>query len=153
MKKTALAFFLILFLILIAGFVFGQQECEICPPDMKGGLVPCGRNCDDPDTPENECDPCTICHFFIMIDRWIDRALFLIVPPLAALMIAIGGGMYIFSQGKPEMISQAKKLFTSVIIGLIIIYGAWVIVNTFLTAIGTAEWTGLEKGWWIIKCQ
>lgn len=106
------------------------------------GLVPCGGPGED---------SCTLCHLFVMFDRIIDFLLFRIVPVLAALMIAIGGGMYIISRGDPEMLGRAKKLFTTVVIGLVIIYGAWVIVNTFLTIIGVANWTGL-KTWWEIPC-
>lgn len=123
-----------------------------CPTE---GLVPCG-------TPG--C-PCQFCDFFVMFDRIIDFLLFIIVPSLAALMIAIGGFMYIFahvapaeaisggSKGGPQMLSQAKKLFTSVAFGLLIIYGAWLIVNTFFMMIGVQSWTGLEGGWWQINCN
>ena len=75
---------------------------------------------------------------------------------LAVLMIAIGGFMYIIAfsgaeQG-PQLISRAKSLFSSVVIGLFIAYGAWLIVNLFFTAIGVAEWTGLKEGWFRIEC-
>ena len=106
------------------------------------GLVPCGGPGED---------VCTLCHFFVMLDNIIDFLLFRVVPVLGALMIAIGGVMYIISQGKPEMLSRVKNLFTAIIIGLVIIYGAWLIVNLFLTTIGVAEWTGLGT-WWEISC-
>jgi len=141
MRKTAAVFLLAIFF----SFIF------ILP--VYGGLVPCGLSQDDPDQPGDQTEDCTPCHFFILIDNVIDFLLFKIVPPLAGLMIAIGGGMYIFAFGKPDMISRAKKLFTAVVIGLIIIYGAWVIVNTFLITIGAAQWQGFGQGWWIINCQ
>jgi len=106
------------------------------------GLVPCGGPGED---------VCTLCHFFVMLDNIIDFLLFRVVPVLGALMIAIGGVMYVISQGKPEMLSRVKSLFTAIIIGLVIIYGAWLIVNLFLTTIGVAEWTGLGT-WWEISC-
>jgi len=59
--------------------------------------------------------------------------------------------MYVISQGKPEMLSRVKSLFAAIIIGLVIIYGAWLVVNLFLTTIGVAEWTGLGT-WWEISC-
>ena len=120
-----------------------QSCCPLPPPD--GGLVPCGTTC---------CS-CQLCDFFVMLDRIIDFLLIKIVPPLAALMIAIGGGMYIVSQGNPEMLGRAKKLFTSVVIGLIIIYGAYVIIGLFLMTIGLADgtqggpnWYDIYKSWW-----
>jgi len=87
-----------------------------------------------------------------MLDNVIDFLLIYIVPSLAALMIAIGGGMYIISRGDPEMLSRAKRLFTAIVIGLLIIYGAWLIVNLFLTVIGTTIWQGPGQGWWIFPC-
>jgi len=96
-------------------------------------------------------DSCTFCDIFKMLDRIINFLLFMVIPPLAILMIAIGGGIYIIGQGKPEMLSKAKSLFTSVVIGLIMIYGAWVVVNLFLMLIGINEWTGLRT-WWEIPC-
>jgi len=158
MRKVFAVFFLTVFLLSISSFVFGVCEygdppktCEDCP--VPGGLVPCGRNCDDPTTSKCECEPCRLCDFFVMIDIWIKGLFFMVVPPLAVLMIAIGGWMYFLSQGNPEKIAQAKKLFTAVAFGLLIVYGSWLIVNTFLMTIGVAEWTGLKECWWIISCD
>jgi len=128
-KKIALIVFLGLFFL-----IFNSVQAA--------GLVPCGGPGED---------VCTLCHFFVMLDNIIDFLLFRVVPVLGALMIAIGGVMYIISQGKPEMLSRVKNLFTAIIIGLVIIYGAWLIVNLFLTTIGVAEWTGLGT-WWEISC-
>ncbi len=124
------------------------------------GLVPCG----------GPGDPCTLCDFFVMFDRIIDFLLvptiynnyFPLVPAIGALMLAIGGFMYIFAysgmgemteKGGPKLVGQAKKVFTSVVIGFIIIYGAWLLVGLFFQAIGTSEWTGLREGWWEIECD
>jgi len=139
-------------------------ECPICPLELQGGFVPCGRSCDDPITPDkNECNPCQLCDLFVMLDRIIDFVLFTLVPIIAVLMIVIGGIMYMVAhfggaemlpggaKGGPAMLSQAKKLMTSVVYGLVIIYGAWLIINTFLTIIGVAEWTGLGE-WFEFPC-
>jgi len=127
------------------------------------GLVPCGPGTDKP--------VCEFCDLFVMFDNIIHFLLKNIVPPLAALMIAIGGFMYILAyagpaelleggkKGGPKMLSQAKTLFKSVIFGLLIIYGAWVIIGTFLLAIGLADWTydiyhnWWEKGFFEIECE
>jgi len=123
------------------------------------GLVPCG----------GQGEPvCQLCHFFVLFKNIVDFFLFKIVPPLAALMLAIGGFMYIFAyfggavalpgggKGGPALLSQANKLLTSVVWGLLIIFGAWIFVNTFFMLIGVADWTGLTKGWkegwWQINC-
>ena len=152
-KDITLIILFLLFLILIPGLIKAD------------GLVPCGKNCDIPGTPPDECHPCGLCDIFVMFDRIIDFIMFQIVPSLAVLMIAIGGFMLVVShlggaldlgggkQGGSALVSRAKTIFKSVIIGLFIIYGAWLIVNTFFMMIGVADWTGLRSGWWQINCQ
>ena len=98
-------------------------------------------------------DRCTFCDFFKMLNRILNFILLRIIPAFAALMIAIGGFMYIISRGNPEELARAKKLFTSIGIGLLIIYGAWLIVYAFLLILGGAAWMGLGGNWWIINCQ
>ena len=116
------------------------------------GLVPCG----------GQREPvCQFCHFFVLFKNIVDFFLLKIVPPMAVLMLAIAGIMYIFAHigsgeigGKsgPALLSQANKLLMSVVWGLLIIFGAWIFVNTFFMAIGVADWTGLKAGWWKIDC-
>jgi hypothetical protein len=163
MKKIFLiALFSVIILFSLKSCIFAadQDWCsDLSHEQRSGGIVPCGRSCDDPSTSEDETTPCTICHFFIMLQRIVNFLLFDIVPVLAVLMIAIGGFMYITAfanpagEGSPAMVSKAKSLFSAIVIGLLIIYGAWVIINTFLMLIGVAGWTGLESGWWQINCD
>ncbi|MCD6402518.1 hypothetical protein J7L36_01530 [bacterium] len=115
-----------------------------------GGLVPCGT-IDDPNTPEDESQPCQLCHLFVMINRIVEFVLTNLVPPIAILMLVVGGTIWLTSGGNPEQVASGKKLITSVVIGLIIIFGSWIFLSTFLQIIGVAEWTGL-KTWWEIKC-
>jgi hypothetical protein len=122
---------------------------ESCP--LTGGIVPCGRMRDDPTTIEFENCPCRLCHFLILGDKIIDFILFKIILPLAVLIIVVGGIMFLTAGGIPEKISKAKKLMTTVAIGVLIIFAAWLIVNTILMLIGIADWTNLKE-WWKIEC-
>jgi len=142
MRKISLIFFLaLLFLAFSPNLI------------QAAGLVPCG----------GEGEPvCQLCHFFVMFDNIIDFLLVpcalnggaALVPLVAALMIAIGGFMYILAyaggvEKGPEMISQAKRLFTAVAIGLLIIYGAFLIVGLFFQFIGLNTWTtDIYHTWW-----
>jgi sorbitol-specific phosphotransferase system component IIBC len=135
MKKIFLFFFLV--------FVFltlGQAQAE----EQKQGLVPCGGPGES---------ACTLCDFFQLFKNIVDFVLFKIIPVVAALMLVVGGIMFFLAGGSPETLGKAKKLLTSVIMGLIIVYGAWIFVNTFFMLIGVADWTGLTEGWWKIECQ
>ncbi len=121
---------------------------------IQAGLVPCGLSEDDIEQPGDQTIPCQLCHLFVMLDGIIDFLLIKIVPSLAALMIAIGGFMYIVAYasptgGGPEMLSRAKRLFTAVVFGLLIIYGAFLIIGLVLKFIGLADWTTqIYQNWW-----
>ncbi len=123
---------------------------------FSAGLVPCGPGTDKPS--------CELCDFFVMINNIVKFFLVPdkdinqnvpIVPALAVLMVLIGGFMYILAAaggGGANMISQAKGLFKGVVIGLLVAYGAWIIVDTFLTVLGVSTWQGTGE-WWTINCQ
>ena len=130
------------------------------------GIVPCGKPVNLGGSLSNGtliggtcCEmPCTFCHLFVMLDGAIDFILLKIVPPIAILMLVIGGIMFIlgyFAGGgeeSPKMFGQAKKLITSVFIGLIIMFAAWLIINLFFQFNGVQQWTGLQQGWFQINC-
>jgi len=129
MKKIFVLAFLTLFL--------GTQA-------LAAGLVPCGG--------EGE-DACELCHFFVMGKNIIDAVLIDIIPPIAILFVIIGGTYFILGSGyDPSLISKAKAMFWSVAIGLLIIYGSWLVINLFFATIGVQAWTGLSQGWWQINC-
>ena len=76
-------------------------------------------------------------------------------------IFTLGGFMFYFSGQNPQKAGLGKKILTSALIGFVIIYGSWMIINTVLTAVGVSEWTGLldnpatpeEEGWFRIKCD
>ena len=107
------------------------------------GLVPCGG------PGQSQCQ---FCHLFILFDNIVDFVLFTLVPPIAVLMLVIGGAMLFFAAGNPGKLTDAKSIFSSVIIGLILVYGAWVIAGLFFATIGVSDWTGLESGWFTFNC-
>lgn len=154
MKKIILVILILSFPIAFFSLIPQEVQAQIgCP---EGGLVPCGRDCDDPSTGGiDESRPCQLCHFFIMFDRIVDFIMFTLVPIVAVLMLVIGGIMFFLATGNPGALTQAKSVITSVIVGLIIIYAAWIIVNMFLAVIGVANTNfGISiQNWFIIDCE
>lgn len=154
-KKAFLIVFIVFTFLIPTLARFQEEEPTILEPviveatrirtDCPEGLVPCG-------TPT--C-PCRFCDFFVMLERIVDFILFKIVPPLAILMLVVAGAMFLFSGGNPNTIARAKSLATAVIIGLAIIYGGWLLISLFLTAIGLSKFgmglVGPDK-WFIIEC-
>ena len=113
------------------------------------GLIPCGQREDNPDTDVIETADCTLCHFFILIERILEFVFFKLVPPLALLMLIIGGGMFMLATGDPQKITTARKIITSVLIGIAIIYGSFFLIGLFLQSIGLADWTErIYFDWW-----
>ena len=152
MRKVT--FIILAFLFAVSLFPLAPQTVQaqpaICP---EGGLVPCGRDCDDLSTRGiDESQPCQICHFFVMMDKILDFIFLVLVPAVAVLMLVIGGMMFFFAGGSPQRLEKAKSIITSTITGLVIIFAAWVIINTFFVIIGVNSWTGLESGWFTIDC-
>lgn len=115
-----------------------------------GGLVPCGRKVDDPDTAIDETAPCTLCHFFVLFKRIVDYVTINIIFPLAVLMFVIGGIMLLTATGDPERIRGGKKLLKATVIGLAIALAAWLIVNTIIVLLTPAG--SPFQSWHTINC-
>lgn len=89
------------------------------------GLVPCG------DVGESECN---FCHFFALIQNVIDFFILKIIPPVATIMVVVGGLGYVIGAhtGNEKTGNWGRKVLVSVVVGLFIVYGAWVVINTLL---------------------
>ena len=81
-------------------------------------------------------DPCTFNDFMAMINGVIDFVLFSIVPPIAVVTIVIAAINLMTSSGDPSKLEQAKKTLIWIVLGLVVVYGAWAIVTGFIEALG-----------------
>jgi C1A family cysteine protease len=123
--------------LILVSFSIGRPALAQCP--IENGLVPCGTE---------DC-PCTLCMFFVLIERVIEFLLFRLVPVLAVLMFVIGGILLLVSTGDPAKISTGRRIITSVLIGLAIIYGSYFFIGLILQSIGLAQWTeDIYRTWW-----
>lgn len=116
------------------------------PVCVKPGLVPCG-NYGQPD--------CGICDFFVLAQNIILFILIDIIPPLAALMVAIAGLMLLFTGGNPQRRARARKLLRNIVIGIILAYISFLIINSILAFIapGAEEYFSLTQGGFRIECR
>ncbi|MCF7820733.1 MAG: pilin [Candidatus Pacebacteria bacterium] len=62
--------------------------------------------------------------------------IFGIVGSLTLLMFVIGGVMFLTSGGSPERVAKGKKVITSSIIGLAIVFASYIIIQYVLQALG-----------------
>ncbi|MEK7154260.1 MAG: putative Ig domain-containing protein, partial [Patescibacteria group bacterium] len=140
--------FLVFLFVLVGLFLIypAANAAEEC----RGGLVPCGRLCDDPTTPEDETRPCTTCDVFALASRVINFVLFTLVPIIAVLFYLIGGLMILLSRGSPGLVATGKNFFWNTTWGLVIIFGSWMIVNTVIKSI--AKDKDISDSWFKIVC-
>ena len=115
---------------------------------LTGGLVPCGRTFDDPNTPWNERDSCQIKHIFILIKSIIDFLLWKLAPLLLVFLLVYTGAIYYLAMGAPEAIARVKSLWRAAGIGYLLIFIAWNIVSFALTLFGYR--VGIFGPWWKI---
>ena len=83
-------------------------------------------------------DNCTLNDLFIMLHNIVDCLVYL-ATIICLLFIVIGGLLYIFSLGNPEMLSRAKNTILWAIGGLALVFLAWLIINTIMVVMGVQE--------------
>lgn len=85
---------------------------------------------------------CTFTDFFTMVDNVIKFIMTFVVPPIAAITLVFAAINLMTSSGDPSKLEQAKKTIIWIIVGLVVVYGAWALVTGFIDAIGgNSSWT------------
>lgn len=113
----------------------GNVQTDTPSSGASSQLVPCdGINCQ-------------ACNLVQLSQRIINFLLGLSIP-LAAAMFAYAGVLY-FTSSVSNQIEKAKKVFKAVFIGFIIVVGAWLAIQTLMSAILDDSY----KNWNQISCQ
>lgn len=133
--------FLLFFIALTVGFssvpFFAYAAAEPSAP-----LVPCGRNQNFPGTPENETDPCTICHIVVGGKGIIDWGIRIMTTVAITVLFAMAV-LYVVSAGDEGLMGTAKSGIKAALIGFAIMLAAWLMVNITLTVL--VDTTDTEK--------
>ncbi|MCK4918862.1 MAG: hypothetical protein KAS01_00580 [Candidatus Pacebacteria bacterium] len=124
--------------------IYGKQI-----PVTTGGLIPCGRDWDDPATTWDDTESCEVCHGVLLMNQGMNF-LIQLAGVVAVLSLIVVGFLYITSVGDPERKNLAKTSFKWVIIGFIIIFLSWLIVDFILVAWGYLDPLG---GKWNVICD
>ena len=126
MKKLFLVFIILFILSFIS---FGYALAADCPdsgdPSANGGIVNCGISCS-----------CTIKNIFSMLGGIYSFLVLKIATPLAVLAVIIGGVLMMISAGNPNLEGLGKKILYSAIIGLVLAFCSYLIIDTILKAVG-----------------
>jgi len=110
-----------LFLIFIAsilffiseGFAFAQGELEVTYPTVPGATPP--RSINIP---------------LASALKYVYNFCIVIAGALSFFLLIRGGILYLFSQGRPALMNEAKKQITNSLFGLLIIFSSYLILNT-----------------------
>lgn len=114
---------------------------------LEGGLptqlVPCDG------TSINGGKECNLCAFAELVQNIINFIVYLAVVA-CALLVAYAGWLMLSATGDTQKYSNGKKIFGNAVVGLIIILGGWLVVDTILKSV-------LDQGkfgvWNEIQCQ
>jgi hypothetical protein len=122
----------ILGLLFMAGptVVFAQSTLIPCGFDLNGD-----KQVKDANPPMLQSSPHEECYFNDVVtiaQNVINWLIFKLAMPLAAIMFAYAGFLYVTNQGNEGQVKQAHDIFTNVFIGLVIALAAWITVNFVL---------------------
>ncbi|MBU4480709.1 hypothetical protein KKH59_00115 [Patescibacteria group bacterium] len=131
------------------GSISCQAKAGIIEP-LFGGLIPCSRLFDNPVTSWNDTAPCNLCFMFQMIKNILDFITKLAVG-ITVFILVIAGLLYAFSAGDTGRIETAKQAMTYALIGLAVIFIAWLIINVILATMGYTHPLGGQ--WSIVDCS
>ena len=78
---------------------------------------------------------CSLNHFIKIIEQYY-KNIFGLIGSIALIMFIIGGVMFLVSGGSQEKVSKAKSLMLSAVIGLLIIFASYLIIEFVLKTVG-----------------
>lgn len=111
-------------------FVFAQSDLIPCGFDLNNDKI-----IKDAAPPTSQTDPHEQCYFNDVIQiaqNVIDFLIFKIAMPIAALMFAYAGFLYVTNRGNESQVKQAHDIFLNVFWGLVIALAAWLTINFIL---------------------
>lgn len=102
------------------------------------------------------CDPCaSICELLHTTQHLIYFGITLVLFAIAPVLLLVGGFMVLVSGGSEKRLDTGKKILTGTIWGIAIVLGSFIIINTFLWALGArGDPTGRTNiAWPEIDCE
>ncbi|MFA5386497.1 MAG: pilin [Candidatus Paceibacterota bacterium] len=104
--------------------LFSALYLLLSTPVFAAGLVPCSGA------------DCTFnCFMKMFHDILYNLVLLKIVIPLVVVTIVWGGFMMMFSAGDPKKAETGKKIITSAVVGAVIVFCGWLIVNLLFSVL------------------
>ena len=117
-----------------------QAESESCPAWLAqigikdGCIIPIACT----QSPAGDVNSCGLSQVFQVIVN-VSQLILAFTGSAALLMFTYGGILWIIAAGNQERIQKGKTAITSAVIGIAIILGSWLIVNTLIVIITGGE--------------
>jgi hypothetical protein len=92
-----------------------------------------------------ESGDCTATDFFYVVKN-ASQDIFGIAAAAALLMFIAGGFMLIISGGNQTYVDRGREILKAAVIGLVIIFTAWIIINTIIVMLTGGDTTGTIFG-------
>jgi hypothetical protein len=125
--------------ILFAGFLFmsiALPSTVFAALDPASGLIPCGNAVQT---------QCTFDDLIKLAQNVINFLIFDIAAPIAAVMFAYAGFLWVTNGGNESQITQAKGIFWAVFWGFVIALAAWLTVNMIVNFFLDADYSLLSN--------
>ena len=125
-KIFLIALIPLILLFLIMGESSYAKSCNPPHQDTAESIVPCGQyeNC-----------PCELGDIFILVENLYKRLLEFSTV-LAGFLVVVGGVILLISAGSPRMLDLGKSILKWTLVGILLVWGSWLIINTLFLAIG-----------------
>ncbi len=101
----------------------------ILPFLVSAALVPCGTTLTGPMASNRAC---TVCDFFVLIKNIVDFLTEYVAMPIAVIILIYGGVTLITAGGSEEKIKKGKNALWQAVWGLLIVFAAWLIIDTII---------------------
>lgn len=121
----------LIFSVTLVTLPYLASAAGILPPESGGGCDP---------TQAGRCGNYTLndgVQLMVNVANWILG----IVGSLALLMFVIGGFMFLISAGNSKTVETGKQIVIGAVIGLIIVFCSYMIIQFSMTALGL-KWSG-----------
>ncbi len=129
--------------------IHSSAYVSIITRGLIGGVVPCGRQTENPNTSWDDTEKCGPIHLFLMAGLILEEVLVKTIIPFSLVVLLIYTSvLYYTGFGRPDTMQRVTSLWKAAGKGYLIILLAWVVINNFLHLVGYNF--GAFGNWWDI---
>ena len=128
-------------------FIFGLSF----QPVSAQGLINCGIT-----QPGGDYRVCNFCDFLDFLQNVLNFIMWTLTPVTAVFLFAVGGFFILFAGESPEKRKRGYEVIKTTIIGFLIIFVSWVLINEillFLASQNSGNPSIINNPWNQIQCQ